>query len=216
MGTTRPRRRTPRAVPRPPGGLRHRAPFREAVLCATALTALAATAPAQDAPLHGFWVRGGVGTGIAAARCNVCRNDRDGGLTGYLGVGGTPLTRLHLGLEASGWKTTQENVDFALGALHGVAHWYPNPRGAPWFLSFGLGVVAYRADDDDPDAPAITARSAGAQLGIGYDMRVVPGIALTASFAFFASSDATLTAGGEPLTGASLTLLRFTLGLTFQ
>ncbi len=168
-----------------------------------------------QAQRQGVWVSGGVGFGFARARCEVCINNRDGGLSGYARFGGTVSPSFLLGVEGNGWRHTQEDLDFELGAISAVGFWYPSPTGTPWFLKGGFGLVAYRIDDNDPDEDNITARSFGGQFGAGYDLQV-GAFSFTPYLTFVGSLFANLESGNERLADVSLTLIQIGLGLTFH
>jgi hypothetical protein len=148
---------------------------------------------AQGTPLRqGLWFGAGLGFGFSRARCDICTNDRNGGVSGQARLGG---------------------VDVALGALHAVGYWYPSPRGTPWFLKGGFGIVGYRIDDGANDP--VTATSFGGQFGAGYDLRVARNVALTPHFTLIGSLFANLESAGDRLADVSLTLVQFGMGVTF-
>lgn len=169
---------------------------------------------AQGTPLRqGLWFGAGLGFGFSRARCDICTNDRNGGVSGQARLGGTVTPSFLIGAEADGWKKSQEGVDVALGALHAVGYWYPSPRGTPWFLKGGFGIVGYRIDDGANDP--VTATSFGGQFGAGYDLRVARNVALTPHFTLIGSLFANLESAGDRLADVSLTLVQFGMGVTF-
>jgi hypothetical protein len=171
---------------------------------------------AQAVPRRGLWIGGGLGFGFARVRCDVCTNDRDGGISGHARLGGSISPSFLLGVEGNGWRNSEEDFDFGFGAVNAVGYWYPSPTGAPWYLKAGFGVVGYRIDDNAGDDPAITATSFGGQFGAGYDLRIAGNLSLTPYFTFIGSLFADLEADGEQLADATLTLIHFGLGLTFH
>jgi hypothetical protein len=178
---------------------------------------LGGAAQAQQAgSARGLWLSGGIGMGFAASQCDVCNGGREGGLTANLAFGSTVGNRLALGIEGVGWRGDEGPVNLTLGTVVAVARFYPNPLGAPWYLSAGPGVLFYRADADDGSEPAITTRSVGVLVGVGYDLRVSDRLAITPQFDFVASVGANLEAEGESLTGVRHSLLRFGVALTFH
>ena len=64
------------------------------IAAALALAAIARATPAnaQQSSMHGPWLGGGLGTASARVNCELCTNDRNGGLSGYLS-GGVALPR---------------------------------------------------------------------------------------------------------------------------
>ncbi len=176
---------------------------------------LAAPAEAQSQSRQGFWATGGLGMGFGAARCNVCRGSRDAGIAASLGAGASLGQTFALGLDGHRWSADEGPVGLSIGTVNALMLWYPSAR-APWYFSFGSGVFLYRADDDDPDVPAVTATSLGIRAGVGYDVSIADQLAVTPYFNFIASVAANLTADGENLTGARLTLIQFGVGLTYR
>jgi hypothetical protein len=164
---------------------------------------------------QGFWGSGGLGMGFGAARCNVCSGSREAGLSASLGAGAALNPSLAIGVDGNGWRSQEGGVDLGLGAVTALLLWYPNPH-APWYFSVGSGLLFYRADDDDPDVPAVTARSLGLRAGVGYDFRIADQFSLTPFFNFLGSVGANLAADGESLTGARLTLIQFGAGFTYR
>lgn len=183
--------------------------------CASVVLMLAMPAGAHSQSRQGFWASGGLGMGFGAARCNVCRGNRDAGVAASLGAGGSLGQAFALGVDGHGWSSDQGAVGLSIGAVNALMLWYPSAR-MPWYFSFGSGVFVYRATDDDPDVPAITATSLGIRAGLGYDLSIADKLAVTPYFNFIASVAADLEAAGESLTGARLTLIQFGLGLTYR
>ncbi|MDH3290494.1 MAG: hypothetical protein OEO20_08145 [Gemmatimonadota bacterium] len=185
------------------------------IACASLLLVLAMPAEAHGQTRQGFWASGGLGMGFGAARCAVCRGSRDAGLAASLGAGASLGQAFALGVDGNGWSSDEGAVGLSIGTVNALMLWYPSAR-TPWFFSFGSGVFLYRADDDDPDVPAITAASLGIRAGVGYDVSIADKLAVTPYFNFIASVAADLEAAGESLTGARLTLIQFGVGLTYR
>lgn len=164
---------------------------------------------------EGFWGSGGFGMAFGAARCSVCSGSREAGVSASLGAGAAINPSVAIGVDGNGWRSDEGGVDLGMGAVTALLLWYPNPR-APWYFSVGSGLLFYRADDDDPDVPAVTARSLGLRAGVGYDFRIADQFSLTPFFNFLGSVGANLAADGESLTGARLTLIQFGAGLTYR
>lgn len=123
---------------------------------------------------RGFWLGAGLGQGYTDLRCGICGGDREaGGVSGYVRAGGTVTPRFLLGGELSVWRRGGEITEH-LGALAGTALLYPNARHG-WFLKLGLGYSRYRASQDDD---ALVSHVWSAQTGLGYEMRVNPGVSL--------------------------------------
>jgi len=77
-------------------------------------------AQAQQPRVHGPWLGAGLGTASARVNCEICANDRNGGLSGYL-TGGLTITRgLRAGAEVAGWFDTTDEVKQSL-ALYGAS-----------------------------------------------------------------------------------------------
>lgn len=185
-----------------------------------AVLSMPVTAQSRN-PLGGFWIGGGIGGGFGRAECaSVCTGNRDAGVSGLLGLGGTVSRNVRLGVEGTGWRRQQgegdEELTFEIGGVNGVAYWYPNPEGVPWFLKVGFGAVGYRlSDSDDESDDNITSRSFGGQFGVGYDLKLSI-LTLTPYFNFLGSFFADLEQGGDPLSRATLTLIQFGVGLSLH
>ncbi len=186
-----------------------------AVACVSLVLLWAAPADGQSPSRRGFWASGGLGMGFGAARCDVCRGSRDAGVAASLGAGASVGQTFAFGVDGHGWSADQGTVGLSIGAVNALMLWYPSSR-TPWYFSFGSGVFLYRADDDDPDEPAVTATSLGIRAGVGYDLAIAETLAVTPYFNFIASVAANLEAAGESLTGARLTLMQFGVGLTYR
>jgi hypothetical protein len=185
------------------------------IVCASVVLVLAMPAEAHSQSRQGLWASGGLGMGFGAARCNVCRGSRDAGLAASLGAGASLGQAFALGVDGHRWSSDEGAVGLSIGAVNALLLWYPSTR-TPWYFSFGTGVLLYRANDDDPDIPAITATSLGIRAGVGYDLSIADKLAVTPYFNFIASVAADLEAAGESLTGARLTLIQFGVGLTYR
>jgi len=153
---------------------------RQTLLCAVALGLAVPLAAQQLEPgPRGLWIGGGLGAGIGRIGCDICRADREVGPAGQLRIGGRFSDALLFGVEANGWLSNDAELgvrDLML-AVGGVVYWYPNPRGARYYLKAGLGPVFYRAEDsdvpvDETPEESVTARGLGAHLGVGYELHL--------------------------------------------
>ena len=78
--------------------------------CVVAALALSQPASAQEPTLRGPWLGAGIGTASASVNCDICTDDRNGGLSGYLTGGFTLSPSLRLGAELSGWFDTTDEI----------------------------------------------------------------------------------------------------------
>ncbi len=189
----------------------------KSLLATIVLVGIASPLAAQQPhPRDGLWIGGGFGVGVGRAYCDICRNDRDDAMSGYLKFGGTPSRHLLLGIEGNGWTASDDAVRKYLGAINAIAYWYPAASSGSWYLKGGLGVLAFRAEERAGEGEAITARSLSGQVGAGYDLRVLPAVSLTPYFNFVSSFYADLYSEGEALTNVNLTLIQLGVGITLH
>ena len=173
-------------------------------------------AQARQPRVHGPWLGAGLGTASARVNCEICANDRNGGLSGYL-TGGLTITRgLRAGAEVAGWFDTTDEVKQSL-ALYGASlYWNPQPTGA-WYLKGGLGLLHYHADtQNNPDDDPLNASAAALQLGGGYDLRASRRLWFTPFANLIVSTSGNLTSGNTIVTGASFSLLQLGAGVTWR
>jgi len=102
-----------------------------------ALTASLAFAQGPERTRRGFWFMGGLGWGTAD--CELCADQRVGGVAGVLALGGTLSQKLTLGASANAWVRREGDVTQTLGALDATVRFYPFSR-AHLSLLAGLGV----------------------------------------------------------------------------
>jgi len=156
-----------------------------------------------------------VGAGSSLVSCAICREDRQGGPSGYIKIGGTIRPAVLLGVEGTVWVQSGEELDQYLGALTGAAYLYPR-IGSGFFIKGGLSGLRYVASEDGADeGDEATATTVGVNLGVGYEFRVRPGYSLVPFLNLVASSFGSLSQEGEQLAGdLNVTLIQFGLGMT--
>lgn len=187
------------------------------IAAALALAAIAGATPAsaQQPSVHGPWLGGGLGTASARVNCDLCSNDRNGGLSGYLS-GGVALARgVRAGAELTGWFDNTDDVSQRLALLGASLYWNPNPT-APWYLKGGIGLLNYRAATDNEDDDPLTGSVAAVQVGGGYDIRAAQKLWLTPFANLIVSSSGNLTSGNTIVTDASYSMLQLGAGLTWR
>ena len=182
-----------------------------------ALSAQMERPPSQLTPSTrgGMWVGVGIGAGSSLVSCAICREERQGGPSGYIKIGGTLRPALLIGAEGTVWVHGGDELDQYLGALTVASYLYPR-AGSGFFVKGGLSGLRYVASEDgaeeDEDA---TATTLGLNLGVGYEFRVRPGYSLVPFLNLVASSFGSLSQGGERLAGdLNVTLIQFGLGMT--
>lgn len=167
----------------------------------------------------GFWAFGGGAYALGRAGCDLCSDSHRGGLSLNGALGGALSPGIRLGVEGSAWRNTEEAFRQTMWSGTGVVYWHPNAGRSRWFVKGGLGIVGFIAEDlEDPDNDEedITSRSFGGQVGAGYSIPVTSFLSLSPYFTFMGSFRAKLKLGDEEITGASLTLIQFGLGLDFH
>jgi hypothetical protein len=168
-------------------------------------------AAAQTPPTRsGFGISFGFGAGSAGAECNSCSSERDGGLSGYLRLGGYLRPNVFLAAQTNGWVHSEDGVDETLGFLTGVALWYPNVASG-LYLKGGLGLASYVATDGTDEISAVAPAMV---VGGGYDFRVGKNFSLTPFANYLRSMQGELKAN-DISTGFNLSANLFQIGLGF-
>jgi hypothetical protein len=147
------------------------------------ITLLGAPASAQGNPQtrEGFWISFGIGFGSLG--CGDC-DERQGGINGYLRMGGTLSQKLLIGGEVNAWSKSEDGATLTVSNFGPVLYFYPNPTGG-FFLKGGLGLATTSLD---LGAIKIDENGVGLTLGLGYDARVGRNFALTPYFDILTSS----------------------------
>ena len=147
--------------------MRH--PLRCLLVLAALAVALAPAAPAQGHPQtrQGFWIGFGLGYGSLSFSCSGCSGS-EGGLSGYLKLGGTLSPKLLIGGETNGWSKSQGGGTLTASNASATVYFYPSATGG-LFLRGGLGFAALTASAGGSSA---TESGVGAVFGAGYDIRV--------------------------------------------
>jgi hypothetical protein len=141
------------------------------------LAAAAALAPTPAAAQHtqtrqGFFLSGGLGYGSMGLGCDRCEGlGREGGVNGYVTLGGTVSTHVLLGIETNGWVKSSNGNWQTLGSLMATAYFYPRTAQG-LFVKAGLGgsslIGGYNVLDQDLAAKS----GVGLLVGAGYDVRI--------------------------------------------
>jgi hypothetical protein len=190
--------------------------MRHWIALATIVTAVAAlpAAVAAQSPYRGMWLGLGAGAGSSLVTCAVCIEDREGGPSGYLRIGGTVSPSILIGGEGTLWAQTSDDLDKLVGAVNGVVLLYPRP-GTGFHVKGGLGVLRFQITDPEDADDTARVTSLGVQLGVGYDLPVSPGYSVTPFLNLVASSYGSLEQGNEVLADqVNVTLIQFGVGLS--
>ena len=145
--------------------------------CALLVAVLATSASAQQAQTRqGFWIGGGMGYGSMGLHCTGCDGvDREGGLSGYLKLGGTLRENILLGVETNGWRKSEGGATVTMGNLSGAAYWYPMATNG-LFIKGGVGYSILSVEDSFGQADD---SGFGLLGGVGYDLRVGRNLSIT-------------------------------------
>jgi hypothetical protein len=146
------------------------------VLLLLALTAFAvALAPtpalAQYAQTRqGFFFSAGLGYGSMGLGCDDCAGlAREGGVNGYLTLGGTLSPNVRLGVELNGWVRNNHGNVGTLSSLMATAYVYPmTAQGL--FVKGGLGYSVLIGDYKVLAQDLATEGGLGLLVGAGYDI----------------------------------------------
>jgi hypothetical protein len=190
-----------------------RSPLIAALAGALLLTSAVPLAGQRAAERHGLWVGAGIGLGSARLSCEVCRTNRTGGTTGYLRAGATISKSILIGLEATGWYKSQNNVDQLLGSLQAVVLLYPKPASG-FYLKTGLGISQFSAKDNTDE---VASQALSAQVGVGYEVAMGRGLSIV-PFANFLGSTGGDVRFNDTVSGlsANTSLLQFGVGVTLH
>lgn len=121
----------------------------------------------------GLWFSGGVGYGSLG--CQGCIG-RDGSYSGGLALGGTISQKVVVGVGTNGWYQSQNGVTASTGTLTAMLRYYPSAIGGLFLLA---GIGAGNIHVHIPGLVRATETGMGFLLGMGYDIRVGPGVSLT-------------------------------------
>lgn len=134
----------------------------------------AAPLSAQNAPTReGFWIGFGFGYGSLGV---TDFGSREGGVSGYLKLGGTVKPNLLVGAESSGWYKSEDGVTLNTGLLAGTVTLYPAPASG-FFVKGGVGLAATKLDVSGFGSGTDTGW--GFIGGVGYDARVGRNMSIT-------------------------------------
>lgn len=142
------------------------------VALAVVLTPVAVSAQGHPQTREGFWIGFGLGYGSLGFECSGCGNDRVGGASGYLKMGGKLSDKLLLGGESNAWTKDDAGTTVTAGNVSVVLYYYPSTTSG-FFLRAGLGGASLDIEGVGSET------GGGAVFGLGYDVRVSPKMSLT-------------------------------------
>jgi hypothetical protein len=190
-----------------------RSPLIAALASAVLFVSAVPLAAQRAAERHGVWIGAGLGRGSARLSCEICRIDRTGGTTGYLRAGATVSKAVLVGLEATAWYKSRNNIDQLLGSLQAVVLLYPRPASG-FYLKTGLGISQFSAKDDEDE---VSSQALAVQIGVGYEVAMGRGLSIV-PFANFLGSTAGDVRFNDTVSGlsANTSLLQFGVGVTLH
>src|SRR5207237_1744180 len=113
-------------------------------LCAAASAARAQYPQRRD----GFWIGFGRGYGSSQVTCDSCRRvSRQGGLTGFLKLGGAPSRNLLIGAALNGWAHSDGSATERMANVTASLYLYPRRRSG-FFVTGGIGFSTYYIHSD--------------------------------------------------------------------
>ena len=148
----------------------------------------------NDHNREGFWINIGLGSGSLG--CDLCDDEREGGFSSGLSLGGTLSDQWLLGGGTNGWTKSEDGVTLRVSTLTTLARFYTSATGG-FFLVGGLGVGSIdlkisfldeELDDTDSEMGFATL------LGFGYDLRVGGNVSITPFFNGFTVNSEDITA----------------------
>ena len=132
------------------------------------------SAQARPQVREGFFI--GFGLGWGSLGCSDCNGEREGGLSGYLKLGGTVNDQLLLGFETNGWTKEEDGVTLSQGNLSATGYFYPQPDKG-FFVKGGLGLSTLDLKLSGLGSGSET--GFGLIGGLGWDARVGSNFSLT-------------------------------------
>ncbi len=137
------------------------------------LIGLAVTVLSGRPLLAQYWISLGLGSGSLDVSCQQCGGSvRQGGTSLDARIGGAVSAKVRLGAEILRWNSSTANPSAALSDLTVNAFVHPwGESGA--FLEVGLGECSYVR------SVTVAATGFGVTLGVGYDITVARGVAMT-------------------------------------
>ncbi len=158
----------------------------------------------------GFWIGFGFGYGSLGLSCTGCTNiSREGGLSGFLKMGGTLSDKLLLGGETNGFTKKINGTTVTAGNVSFTAYFYPAPANG-FFLRGGLGFADYKEEGSSGST------GFGLSLGLGYDVRVGTNFSLTPVANFSWGSVGDVQSGGFTIPGVKENVFQVGLGVTWH
>jgi hypothetical protein len=173
--------------------------------------------PAQRGATHprskGVWVTVGAGYASTGARCHECQDIADqSGPSVFLRIGGVMTRRAVIGVDALAWRKSDGGVTTTMGNVTISGQFYPR-RTAGLFIKAGLGFGFYSQDG----GLDVGGNGGAATLGLGYDIRVSPGLSLTPIADFnFGDLGEMQQDNTDVLTGWRQTIINVGLGVTIH
>src|SRR2546423_15039740 len=108
-------------------------------LCAAASAARAQCPERRD----GFWIGFGLGYGSSQVPCDTCRRvSRQGGVTGFVKLGGAPSRNLLIGAALNGWAHSDGSATETMANVTASLYLYPRRRSG-FFVTGGGGAAHY-------------------------------------------------------------------------
>jgi len=174
---------------------------------------------AWDQEREGFWIGFGFGYGSALVKCDDCGNGgREGGLAGFLKLGGTLNRKVLLGAEVNVWTKDEEGDSLNFGNVSGTVTYYPWTSSG-FFVKGGAGFAF--VDTDFREGNQLTTIDLGdgfgAIAGIGYDLRIRRNLSITPVCNFYFGSPGDLRIGREIVArNWRYNVVELSVGLTFH
>jgi hypothetical protein len=161
----------------------------------------------------GFWIGFGLGYGSSQVTCDSCRRvSRQGGVTGFLKLGGAPSRDLLIGAALNGWAHSDGTATETMTNVTASVYLYPRRRSG-FFVTGGVGLSNYHINS----GPSWDGTGWGFTAGAGYDLRYWRDISLTpvVNYTWGDVGDVNF-AGSAAFTGWRQNVLDVGLGVTFH
>ena len=187
---------------------------RVAVLLAGLWGAASAARAQYPQRRDGFWIGFGLGYGSSQVTCDSCRRvSRQGGVTGFLKLGGAPSRNLLIGAALNGWAHSDGSATESMANVTASLYFYPRRRSG-FFVTGGVGLSGYHINS----TPAWDGTGWGWTAGAGYDVRFGRDVSLTpvVNYTWGDVGDVNIGSSGAVFTGWRQNVLDVGLGVTFH
>jgi hypothetical protein len=175
---------------------------------------------AWDQEREGFWIGFGFGYGSARVSCDDCgASAREGGIAGFVKLGGTLNRKVLLGAEINFWTKAEDQIDsLNFGNASFTVTYYPWVSSG-FFVKGGAGLsfVDTQVLEGSVIRTLDLGTGFGAIAGIGYDLRIRRNLSITPVFNVYMGRPGDLREGRVTIArNWRYNVVELSVGLTFH